>query len=67
MHFAYQSIIGMGPDALPFILQSLTAGADDWYWALTAITRKNVAAGTKTTDDATRAWIEWGKREGYVP
>jgi hypothetical protein len=67
MNFAYQSIIGMGPDALPFILQSLTAETDDWYWALTAITRKNVAAGTKTTDDATKAWIEWGKREGYVP
>ena len=66
MNFSYQSIIGMGPDALPFILGSLSEELDDWYWALTAITRCNVAAGTKTMSDATAAWLEWGKAERYV-
>jgi hypothetical protein len=66
MNFSYQSIIGMGPDALPFILESLAAEVDDWFWALTAITRKNVAAGTSTTKDAVAAWLEWGKAERYV-
>lgn len=66
MNFSYQSIIGMGPDALPFILASLADEVDDWFWALTAITRRNVAAGTTTMKDAAAAWLEWGKAERYV-
>src|SRR5208337_640739 len=38
---AYQGIIGMGPKAIPFILQQLEnnlADPDHWFWALQALT-----------------------------
>lgn len=65
-NFAYQCIIGMGEDAVPLILESLAGELDDWFWALTAITRENVAEGTNTLAEAADAWIQWGKAERYV-
>src|SRR5208282_71443 len=38
MHPAYQQIIGMGPVAIPFILDELRREPDDWFWALKSIT-----------------------------
>ncbi|MGC0776877.1 MAG: hypothetical protein WCD68_06700, partial [Candidatus Acidiferrum sp.] len=41
---AYQSIIGMGPKAIRFILTELSSEGDDpdhWFWALQALTRAN--------------------------
>ena len=38
-HPAYQQIIGMGPSALPFVVEALRAELDHWFWALKAITR----------------------------
>lgn len=66
MHPAYQQIIGMGPAALPFILQRLVSAPSHWFWALVAITRQDVAAGETTVEGATRAWIEWGRAHGYL-
>jgi hypothetical protein len=37
-HPAYQQIIGMGVLALPFIFAELEREADQWFWALKAIT-----------------------------
>jgi len=67
MHPAYQQIIGMGPDALPFILRELERTPDHWFWALNAIT----GADPVRVEDRGRlrkmaaAWIRWGKDEGY--
>jgi hypothetical protein len=66
MNFAYQCIIGMGKDAVPFILESLSEEIDDWFWALTAIARENIADGTRTMAEAAQAWVEWGKAERYL-
>lgn len=66
MNFAYQCIIGMGQDAVPLILESLSAEVDDWFWALTAIARENIAAGTHTMAEAADAWLQWGKANKYV-
>ena len=38
---AYQQIIGMGAEALPFIFRELQKEPDHWFWALHAITGEN--------------------------
>ena len=67
MHPAYQQIIGMGTDAIPFIVEELRQTPDQWFWALKAIT------GEDPVDPADRgrvrrmadAWLELAKEHGY--
>src|SRR5438105_4133403 len=37
----YQQIIGMGPAAIPLILEELAREPNQWFWALEAITSEN--------------------------
>ena len=63
-HPAYLKIIGLGSQAIPWILQELKQEQDYWFAALEAITREpspNVANLSELRD----AWLEWGKRHGY--
>jgi hypothetical protein len=64
----YQSIIGMGADVVPFILEELSRETDHWFWALKAITkvdpvppehRGNVRA-------MAAAWLRWGREQGLI-
>lgn len=67
--FAYHQIIGMGKDALPLIFRELRDTTSDWFWALRAITRTNVnvkAEDKGNVHKIAEAWLEWGKRSGYV-
>jgi hypothetical protein len=67
---AYQSIIGMGERAVPFILSQLRSQGeepDQWFWALQSIT------GTYTPYEHSgdylkmaEWWLKWGSTEGYV-
>jgi hypothetical protein len=63
----YQRIIGMGQEAVPFLLEELRREPDQWFWALEAITQENPvppeAAGKVRLMAET--WIEWGKKHGY--
>ncbi len=64
----YQRIIGLGPAALPLILEELQREPDQWFWALEAITGENPVppeAGGRVRLMA-EAWIEWGKKQGYI-
>lgn len=61
MHFSYQSIIGLGPAVVPLLLESLAQEPQDWFWALAAIAREDVAEGVDSFDDAAAAWLAWGK------
>jgi hypothetical protein len=62
MHWAYQQVIGMGPPAVRFMLERLRDdGPDDWFWALSMITREDAGAGTTTLRDATERWLAWGR------
>jgi len=65
----YQQIIGMGPSALPFILEALQREPDHWFWALEAITGENPvppdAAGA--TRRMAEAWVDWGRARGLLP
>ena len=66
MHPAYQKIIGMGPLALPLILEDLRDQGGHWFWALRAITQENPADGHITFEGARRVWLEWGKARGHI-
>lgn len=66
LHFAYQEIIGLGPDAVPLILESLEAELDDWFWALAAITRFDPAEGISRTEEAAARWLDWGRDTGQL-
>lgn len=59
MHFAYQRIIGLGPVAVPLIIEQLRSDGDHWFWALVAIVGEDKAIGAKTVPEATQCWVEW--------
>jgi len=72
----YQQIIGMGKDALPFILAELKEEADDpdqWFWALSIIAEANdlippqIGANVQGDYQAmAQVWLEWGGQQGYA-
>jgi hypothetical protein len=68
IHPAYQRIIGMGPEAIPLILEEFRrVRLDDWFWALTAITGENpitedIAGNVQSMAEA---WLRWGRAKGY--
>jgi hypothetical protein len=64
----YQRIIGLGPAAVPLILEELRREPDQWFWALEAITDENPVAPEDAGDvqRMSEAWIRWGVREGLL-
>jgi hypothetical protein len=69
MHPAYQRIIGMGREVVPFILEEFRKGElDDWFWALYAITGENPITEeiAGDMDKMAEAWLQWGRATGYL-
>jgi len=70
MNLAYQSIIGMGDRAIPFILRDLRdkAEPDHWFWALVMITRENPVPVEEAGDmrQMKARWLDWGRKRGYI-
>lgn len=68
MHPAYQQIIGMGKQAIPFLLRELEQAPDHWFWALKAISGEDpVPQRSKgKLREMAAAWIEWGRRSGFI-
>ena len=66
--FSYQRIIGLGPKVVPLILVELQKETDHWFWALEAITGENPVPKEDAGDveASARAWIAWGKKNGYL-
>ncbi len=64
----YQRIIGMGPPAVPLILQELRREPDQWFWALESITDANPVTSeiAGNVDQMAQAWIRWGERNGLL-
>lgn len=64
---AYQKIIGMGGDAIPFLLRELKTDVDNWFWALMMITDENpVTEDMRGNGRAmAQAWLQWGRDRGY--
>jgi hypothetical protein len=66
IHPAYQQIIGMGSDALPFIFEQLRRKSPGyWFWALVAITGEDPAAGLRRMPEARAAWLKWANKHEY--
>lgn len=66
LHPAYQRIIGLGPDAIPFILKEISQRPGHWFWALHAITGEDPAKSGATFKEAVEAWLNWGSSKGYI-
>ena len=68
MHPAYQSIIGMGPEALPMIISELRTNSGHWYWALKAISNEDpVPPGDRGVIRKMRvAWLHWADQQGIA-
>jgi transposase-like protein len=66
LHPAYQKIIGMGKDALPFIFRELKRTRGHWLWALAMITRQDQAQPGQAFRQAVDSWLRWGEKIGYV-
>ena len=68
MHSAYQQIIGMGSEVVPFILRDLQKSPDHWFWALQAIARESPVPSEHAGDirRMTQDWIKWGKIKGHL-
>lgn len=68
LHPAYQQIIGMGKEALPFIFEELLADTNHWFWALKSISRadpvKEQHMGNLELMKAD--WLMWGIEHGYI-
>jgi AcrR family transcriptional regulator len=68
LHPAYQRIIGMGKDVIPFILRELQDEPSEWFWALRALTGEDPTteemAGNR--EKLAEAWLNWGKENGYI-
>ena len=66
LHPAYQQIIGMGADALPLILDALSAEPDHWSWALKAITGEDPVPPEARGNlrRMAEAWLDWARRAG---
>ena len=64
----YQAIIGMGPAAVPLILEELRAEPHHWVWALEAITEADPVpeAARGRVGEMAAAWVEWGRAEGLI-
>ncbi|MXY35894.1 MAG: hypothetical protein F4Y54_03835 [Dehalococcoidia bacterium] len=69
MHPAYQQIIGMGPEALPFILDRLGRQTEHWFWALGAISGEDPVDPDEAgkVEAMASAWLRWGRAKGLIP
>ena len=68
---AYQSIIGMGEKAIPFILAELASeltDPDHWFWALQALTGANPVSEEDegNLSKMARTWLQWAASQGYA-
>jgi hypothetical protein len=67
MHPAYQKIIGMGPVAIPWVIEELEKEPDHWFWALHCLTGgvDPVAATDRGDIEAmSQAWVLWARDNG---
>lgn len=68
MHPAYQAIIGMGPEALPMIVEDLLENSGHWYWALKAISNEDPVPPSDrgAIKRMKTAWLRWAEQKGIV-
>jgi type I restriction enzyme M protein len=65
-HPSYRRIIGMGRGAVRFLLKELSERRDHWLVALNSITGEDPAPPESTFEEATDAWLRWGREKGLL-
>src|SRR5256885_1208340 len=66
-HPAYQEIIQLGPEVVPFLLRDLEENERHWFIALRTLTGANPipASAAGNVPKMIEAWQKWGKENGY--
>jgi hypothetical protein len=66
-HPAYQQIIGMGPEVVPWLLRELEREPDHWFRALHTLTGADPVppASRGKIREMAEAWLRWGQDHGY--
>lgn len=66
-HPAYQEIIGMGWDVVPFLLAEIASTREFWFHALKCITGESpvLPEARGKLDQVAAAWLQWGREHGY--
>lgn len=66
LHPAYQRIMAMGSDAVPWLLAELERKPGHWFWALHFITGVNPVPPESEgkLKEMASAWIRWGREQG---
>jgi len=67
-HPSYIQIIGMGPAAIPLILDELEREPNHWFTALSAITGHVPPIAEDDAgnlDKLTEVWLQWARETGY--
>jgi hypothetical protein len=54
-------IIGLGRQAIPWILQELRQSPDYWFPALEALARDNFSPKATTMKELCEEWLKWGE------
>ena len=67
-HPSFQKILGMGSEAVPFMLAELAQGPSLWVWALPTVSGADPVPAEDRGKIArmTAAWLAWGKANGYA-
>lgn len=65
-HPAHMRIIGMGPRAIPWILNRLARDNELWFWALCFITGEDPITEDirGNVQQMRQAWLDWGQENG---
>ena len=65
-HPAYQRIMAMGAQGIPFVLNELRKNKGHWFYALKFMAGQDVSEGMTDFEDAKAAWLQWGYTNNYV-
>jgi hypothetical protein len=65
-HPAFQQIIALGNEVVPFLLHDLEAQPSLWVWALPEITGEDPVPATDAGNirKMSDAWLNWGRVKG---
>lgn len=67
-HEAFQEILQLGKDVIPFMLRDLQEKPRLWVWALPHIAEVNPVSTADGADIAkmSEVWLRWGREQGYL-
>lgn len=63
---SFNKIVQLGKTSVPFILEQLKREPSNLVWALNQILGFKVSSGPISIEDASLAWIKWGKNKDLV-